>query len=340
MTRSHRRMLQSSTASPARYEYQPPSWLLRYVTKDPTYFLNCAAGGIISAGVMHTFVTPLDVIKCSMQANPQKYSSIRNTFQTILKEEGSMGLWKGWGPTLTAYSSQGAIKFAGYELFKDIASNAMSEEDAYKYRNLIYVSSGAAAELLADVFMCPWEMVKVKVQTSPQGTFPLRFGPALQEMYMNRAETRFPFGSLQALWGRQIPFAMAKFGLFEACVEGFYTNILTEPKDTYGKPTQLAVTFCSGYVTGIVCGVISHPADTMVSLMGKSEHKGKTMMQIAQEVGYINLLTNGLGSRLLMVGTLTGLQWWAYDTFKTTMGMGTTGGVSIGKQHAHHATSH
>jgi len=27
-----------------------------------------------------------------------------------------------------------------------------------------------------------------------------------------------------------------------------------------------------------------------------------------------------------MIGTLTGLQWWIYDTFKTAMGMGTTGG--------------
>jgi solute carrier family 25 phosphate transporter 3 len=32
-----------------------------------------------------------------------------------------------------------------------------------------------------------------------------------------------------------------------------------------------------------------------------------------------------------MIGTLTGLQWWIYDTFKTAMGMGTTGG---GDKHA------
>jgi len=27
-----------------------------------------------------------------------------------------------------------------------------------------------------------------------------------------------------------------------------------------------------------------------------------------------------------MIGTLTGLQWWIYDSFKTALGMGTTGG--------------
>ena len=38
------------------------------------------------------------------------------------------------------------------------------------------------------------------------------------------------------------------------------------------------------------------------------------------------LATKGLGTRVLMIGTLTGFQWWIYDTFKTAMGMGTTGG--------------
>lgn len=29
-----------------------------------------------------------------------------------------------------------------------------------------------------------------------------------------------------------------------------------------------------------------------------------------------------------MIGTLTGLQWWIYDSFKTAMGLQTTGGSS------------
>lgn len=29
-----------------------------------------------------------------------------------------------------------------------------------------------------------------------------------------------------------------------------------------------------------------------------------------------------------MIGTLTGLQWWIYDSFKTAVGLATTGGGS------------
>jgi len=56
------------------------------------------------------------------------------------------------------------------------------------------------------------------------------------------------------------------------------------------------------------------------------ENAGKGFGAIAREFGYSNLFTKGLGTRIFMIGTLTGLQWWIYDTFKTLMGFTTTGG--------------
>jgi solute carrier family 25 phosphate transporter 3 len=119
---------------------------------------------------------------------------------------------------------------------------------------------------------------------------------------------------------------MAKFFFFERIVQLFYTHVFTEPKETYGKTTQLGITFASGYLAGVVCAIVSHPADSLVSQLGKPENKGKSFGAIAGEVGIVNLATKGLGTRVIMIGTLTGLQWWIYDTFKSTMGMGTTGG--------------
>ena len=87
---------------------------------------------------------------------------------------------------------------------------------------------------------------------------------------------------------------------------------------------QLAAT--GAPAAGIACAVVSHPADSVVSLMGKPANKGKSIGQIASETGMVSLATKGLGTRVLMIGTLTGFQWWIYDSFKTSMGMGTTGG--------------
>jgi len=166
----------------------------------------------------------------------------------------------------------------------------------------------------------------VKVQTSPAGTWPTALGPALSEMIKQKAETRFPFGSVVPLWSRQIPYTMAKFYFFEKVVQLFYTHVFTEPKSSYSKPTQLGITFSSGYIAGVICAVVSHPADSLVSQLGKKDNKGKALGQIIQEQGWKRLCTKGLGTRIIMIGTLTGLQWWIYDSFKTAMGFGTTGG--------------
>jgi len=62
---------------------------------------------------------------------------------------------------------------------------------------------------------------------------------------------------------------MTKFGAFENTVKAIYRNVLTKPKSSYSKSTQLGVTFAAGYFAGIFCAIVSHPADTMVSIINK-----------------------------------------------------------------------
>ena len=51
----------------------------------------------------------------------------------------------------------------------------------------------------------------------------------------------------------------------------------------------------------------------------------KACGKIYADIGFAGLWS-GLGVRIIMIGTLTGLQWWIYDTFKTMVGLQTTGG--------------
>ena len=87
----------------------------------------------------------------------------------------------------------------------------------------------------------------------------------------------------------------------------------------------------SGYLAGIFCAIVSHPADTMVSkLYSQSKAEESTsqkMKMIYKEIGFKGLWA-GLGTRIFMIGTLAALQWWIYDTFKTAVGLQTTGGAS------------
>jgi solute carrier family 25 phosphate transporter 3 len=91
----------------------------------------------------------------------------------------------------------------------------LGKDNFEKYKGLVWCAASASAEFFADVALCPLEMVKVKVQTAPQGTFPTAFGAAWSQMNANRVETGFPYRSLVPLWSRQVPYTVAKFFFFE-----------------------------------------------------------------------------------------------------------------------------
>ncbi|KAJ7146179.1 mitochondrial carrier domain-containing protein [Mycena epipterygia] len=307
----------------------PRRWDARFVGPVPhdlNYYSKCMLGGVLACGLTHAAMTPVDVAKCNMQVDPTKYRGTISGIRTLVAEEGARGLFKGFGPTLVGYSLQGMFKYGLYEVFKDAYMNLAGEELAERYKPVIWLAGSASAELFADIALCPLEMTKVKIQTSASGTFPTAFGPALKQMHALRAETRYPFGSLVPLWSRQVPYTMAKFFIFEKTVQLFYTHLLTAPKESYGQVTQLGVTFGAGYIAGVVSAIVSNPADSLISQLGKAENKGKSAGRIVSEVGFASLATKGLGTRIFMLGTLTGFQWWIYDSFKAAMGMGTTGG--------------
>lgn len=105
-----------------------------------------------------------------------------------------------------------------------------------------------------------------------------------------------------------------KFASFERIVEAIYTN-LPGNKNDYGKPAQTAVAFTGGYLAGILCAIISHPADVMVSKLNANRQQGEAfgsaLSRIYGDIGFAGLW-NGLVVRIVMVGTLTGLQWMMY----------------------------
>jgi len=77
----------------------------------PKFYALCAFGGLLSCGLTHTAVVPLDLVKCRIQVDKAKYKNLGNGFKLTLAEDGLRGLAKGWAPTLIGYSFQGIGKF-------------------------------------------------------------------------------------------------------------------------------------------------------------------------------------------------------------------------------------
>jgi solute carrier family 25 (mitochondrial phosphate transporter), member 3 len=121
---------------------------------------------------------------------------------------------------------------------------------------------------------------------------------------------------------------MVKFATFETTVDMIY-NYLGKSKSSYNGLQQTGVSFLGGYIAGIGCAVVSHPADVMVSKLNDErkagESAGKAISRIYGRIGFPGLW-NGLPVRVLMIGTLTAFQWLIYDSFKVALGLPTTGG--------------
>jgi len=279
------------------------------------YYALCGLGGVLSCGITHTAVTPLDLVKCRLQVNKEKYKSLGNGFKLTVAEQGARGLFLGWAPTAVGYSMQGLCKFGFYEVFKNVYSGILGEENTYLYRTSLYLAASASAEFFADIALSPMESVKVRMQTSAVGTFPTTLREAAPKIYAAEGLNGF-YKSLVPLWGRQIPYTMMKFACFERTVEAIYQYVVPKPRAECTKSEQLVVTFAAGYIAGVFCAIVSHPADTMVSYMNKA--KGATISSSAKALGFKGMWA-GLGPRIIMIGTLTALQWFIYDGVKVAL---------------------
>lgn len=302
--------------------------------RDPSFYGKCMLGGVLACGVTHASVVTLDVAKCRAQAHSKAGRWPKGLIAGLKKisaEEGATGMRVGWVPTLYGYGAQGLFKFGLNEFFKDIYTHLYGKENLNTTlsKMTLWAAASGSAEVFADIALCPFEMTKVKMQVTlpgQPGGIPTTLVAGMKEMYARRADTKFPFGSLYPLWGRQVPYTMIKFVGFYQTAELVYAQIEKSTgykKSDLSEASQLTVTFASGYWAGIFCAIATQPMDNLVSMKGIPENKSKGWGQMAAEMGVKDLFLKGLGTRVLMIGTLTGLQWWIYGSFKSYMGFGT-----------------
>ena len=71
-----------------------------------------------------------------------------------------------------------------------------------------------------------------------------------------------------------------KFASFETIVEMLYKYAIPTPKDQCSKTLQLGVSFAGGYVAGVFCAIVSHPADNLVSFLNNA--KGATVRDVRE----------------------------------------------------------
>jgi len=287
------------------------------------YYLKSALAGGICCSFTHGAVCPFDVVNTRMQLEPQKYNSgMIGGFRQVIAEEGAMALSTGLGATAVGYFIQGWFKFGGVELIKTKAAAAFGEQKAWDNRTAIYLGAAAGAEFVADVFLCPLESCRIRAVSDP--TYADGLGGVAARLMKDEGIFRGFYSGFGPMLFKQIPYTMAKFAVQGITAEQMYSGLGSSPAQMSGT-ANVGISLASGTIAGVVAAVISHPADTLLSLMNKKGAGGdgpivQRMINVTGEIGIAKLCTNGLGARCVMIGTLTALQFGIFDSVMGALG--------------------
>lgn len=290
---------------------------------DTTYYLKGALAGGLCCSITHGALCPVDVVKTRIQLEPNVYNKgMIGGFRQVIAAEGVSALATGLGPTAVGYFVQGWFKFGGVEFFKINMVKSMGREKAWENRFPIYLAAAAMAETIADIFLCPLEATRIRLVSNP--SYASGLISAFPKIIADDGVLKGFYSGFAPILFKQVPYTMAKFAVQGASVEAMYTAINASP-DTASDSLKLGLSLASGVVAGVAAAIISHPADTLLSLVNKEGAGGEggivtRLGRIASEVGFKKLCLTGLPARCVMIGTLTAGQFGIFDTIMTATG--------------------
>jgi len=133
------------------------------------------------------------------------------------------------------------------------------------------------------------------------------------------------YAGLGPILFKQVPYTMAKFAVQGKTAELIYNATGMNPA-TSSVAANTSVSLGSGVVAGVAAAVVSHPADTLLSMVNKTgaklEGEGTmtTLVRLARQTGLTKLCTTGLAPRCVMIGTLTAGQFGIFDSVMHVFG--------------------
>merc|ERR1719158_2465393 len=105
-----------------------------------------------------------------------------------------------------------------------------SEKSAYQNRDAITLGGSAIAELVADVFLCPYEAVRIRSVSDP--TYASGMMATGQKMVSEMGVVNGLYAGFGPMLFKQIPYTMAKFSVQQKVAERIYASMGTSPEKT------------------------------------------------------------------------------------------------------------
>lgn len=280
-------------------------------------YLRFVASGAICCSVVHLALTPIDVVKTKVQTDPENYPGVISGFQRVLKEGGLSSFFTGWAPTFLGYFCWGGVAYSITELlrrtFQGYAGPAASSLEV----PIILAAAGLAAVVGSSV-ICPFEAVRIRSVAQPD------YGSNILDVsrrMVHEEGVGTLFTAVPVFMVKEVPFAMAKFTVFDLSTAWMYETFPAAREDLQ---LSLLVSLIGGTFGGIVAAVVSNPADATISEMKKSKNDMNPVVaaQLVIEKGGIPGLFRGLPLRLVFYSLMVSMQFLIYDAIRFALGVG------------------
>lgn len=173
------------------------------------------------------------------------YAGIIKSFRRVLQEEGIEGLTKGWLPTFIGFFVWGGLSYALTEYLRRFWTIALGENAVTLEVPIILAAAGTAAAV-GSFILCPFESLRIRL-VSQKGKAQNAF-VVLSRMIQDEGIGTF-FKAVPLFFAKEIPFAMAKFTVFDLTTNYLYEMFPAAKEDIQ---LSLLVSLSGGILGGFL----------------------------------------------------------------------------------------
>jgi solute carrier family 25 phosphate transporter 3 len=231
------------------------------------------------------------------------------------------------------------MRAGGYELCKRQALGALrdagevGESIARNFQLPIMLASAACAETFASAALCPLEVIKLRMQTSPHlASLGLR-GALVSVVKTDGLRALYRGFTPIAL--RQVPYTACKLVSFElgiaalqSVVQAHRERLLMSGGRSLPEPPRTAIVLTAGLMAGACAAVVSQPFDLLLTRLCGSNAMA-ALSECVVDYGLRDQLQylvslgpaafTGLAPRLVMVSLMTSCQFFLFDSLRCAL---------------------
>ncbi|KAG6388423.1 hypothetical protein SASPL_149849 [Salvia splendens] len=282
--------------------------ILEGISKRANATKYLIAGGVAGAA-SRTATAPLDLLKVIFQVQT-KHVPISHAVQSIWKEGGLLGFFRGNGLNVIKVGPESAIKFYTYEMLKNVIGDSNGDTGI-----LGRLTAGGLAGAVAQTSIYPMDLIKTRLQTysSDRGSVP-NIGKLARDILAQEGPRAFYKGLIPSLLGI-VPYAGIDLAAYETLKDMSRKYILKD--DEPGILVQLGC----GTVSGALGATCVYPLQVVRTRM-QAQRTQSSMSDVFKNTYRIEKLRGfykGLFPNLLKVVPSAGITYLVYEAMKKSL---------------------